>query len=198
MVDKLSAPLEEFKERELEIINMMADGLSNQDIADQLFITKGTVRWYNKQIYSKLGTSRRTEAIALAREMGLIDTDATDAPTTQIQHKLPVTTGPFIGRDDELAELSNLLQKPEIRLLSIIAAGGMGKSRLSLELGYLVKRRYEHGAAFIDLTTVRNPEDIAQFTATSLGLSVSGNQTPQEVLFNYCREKELLLIFDNF
>jgi len=110
MTNKLSAPLDNFKEREIEIIRLMADGLSNKEIAEQLFITKETVRWYNKQIYSKLGTSRRTEAIALAREMNLIgDIPADSAPIQDIRHILPVTTGPFIGRDNDLAELSDLL-----------------------------------------------------------------------------------------
>lgn len=200
MTDKLSAPLDEFKERELEIINLMAEGLSNQEIADHLFITKETVRWYNKQIYSKLGTSRRTEAIALAREMGLVgEADLTDSADIQIsRHKLPITTGPFIGRDEELKELSDLLHNPEIRLLSIIATGGMGKSRLSLELGHLLENTYEHGVAFIDLTSVRNPDDVAKFAIASLGLTINSEQPSQEILFNYCREKDLLLIFDNF
>ena len=197
MVDRLSAPLDDFKERELEIIALMADGATNQEIADRLFITKETVRWYNKQIYSKLGTSRRTEAIALAREMGLIgETSPAEEKTTS--HKLPVTTGPFIGRDSELTELSNLLHQAEIRLLSIVATGGMGKSRLSLELGHLIKNNYEHGAVFIDLTPIRNPDDIAKFAVASISLTISGKQSPEEVIFNYCREKELLLIFDNF
>lgn len=199
MENKLSEPLDEFKEREIEIINLMADGLSNQEIADQLFITKETVRWYNKQIYSKLGTSRRTEAIALARDIGLIEDAAEDTSTSQtIQHKLPVTTGPFIGRDDELTELSGLLDNRDMRLLSIIATGGMGKSRLSLELGHLLKADYEHGVAFIDLTSIRDPAEIAKSVVSSLGLSIGGSQLPEEILFNYCREKDLLLIFDNF
>lgn len=199
MNDKLSAPLDEFKEREVEIINLMADGLSNKEIADRLFITKETVRWYNKQIYSKLGTSRRTEAIALAREMNVIgDSSSEELSTQNIQHKLPVTTGPFIGRDADLSEFSDLLHNPDIRLLSIIATGGMGKSRCALELGHLIKANYEHGAVFIDLTSVRKPDDIANHTLSSLGLSINDNQKPQEVLFDYCREKELLLIFDNF
>jgi predicted ATPase/DNA-binding CsgD family transcriptional regulator len=199
MTDKLSAPLGEFKEREIEIIGLMAEGLTNQEIADQLFVTKETVRWYNKQIYSKLGTSRRTEAIALAREMGLIGDTAKETDTVQpIQHHLPLTTGPFIGRDEELAELSTLLEKPEIRLLSIVAAGGMGKSRLSLELGHLIQSRYAHGAAFIDLTPLQNPDDICKAAVSSLGLTANGRQSPQDLFFNYCREKSLLLIFDNF
>lgn len=199
MQDRLSAPLDEFKERELEIINLMADGFSNQEIADKLFITKETVRWYNKQIYSKLGTSRRTEAIALAREMGLIGDSQDGISDNQvIQHILPITTGPFIGRDNELTELSELLANPDIRLLSLIAAGGMGKSRLSLELGHLVKGNYKHGVAFIDLTPIRNPDDVVKVAIANLGLNTKGEQSAQEVLFNYCREKELLLIFDNF
>ena len=200
MTNRLSATLDDFKERELEIIHMMAEGLSNKEIADQLFVSKETVRWYNKQIYSKLGTSRRTEAIALAREMGLI-TDATtgDTPLPQaVRPTLPITTGPFIGRDRELDEVSEFIHSPDIRLLSIIATGGMGKSRLSLEVGHLLKNNYEHGAAFVDLTTLHDPNDIARLAVLSLGLTMSGTQSPEHVLFDYCREKELLLIFDNF
>ncbi|MGB7338911.1 MAG: tetratricopeptide repeat protein [Phototrophicaceae bacterium] len=197
MNDKLSAPLDEFKERELEVINLMAEGLSNKEIADQLYITKETVRWYNKQIYSKLGTSRRTEAIALAREMGLIGNTQTENAKA-IRHKLPTTTGPFIGRDNDLKDLSDLLHNPDIRLLSIIATGGMGKSRLSLELGHLINGNYEHGVVFIDLTSIQNHADIAEFLLSSLGLNIVESQTVQETLFDYCREKELLLIFDNF
>ena len=199
MGEKLSVPLDEFKDREIEIINLIADGLSNQEIADHLFITKGTVRWYNKQIYSKLGTSRRTEAIAVAREMGLIGDEQTDVTTTHLgEHKLPITTGPFIGRDNEIAELTGLLDEPEIRLLSIVATGGMGKSRISLELAHQIKHTYQDGAAFIDLAPVQSATDIAQSAVSSLGLSLTGQRSAEEVVFDYCRAKELLLIFDNF
>ena len=196
MEDHLSVPLDNFKERELEILQFMAIGLSNEEIADKLFITKGTVRWYNKHIYSKLGTSRRTEAIAQARKLGLIQNQATD-PSQKRVHKLPITTGPFIGRDTEIAELSDLLNNPDVRLLSIVAAGGMGKSRLSLELAHQVTHHFANGAAFIDLTPVRNPDDIAQIALSSLGLTVNGSQSAQEALLNHCREKDVLLIFDN-
>ena len=199
MNNKLSIPLGEFKERELEILTMMADGLSNQEIADHFFITKETVRWYNKQIYSKLGTSRRTEAIALARDMGLLADEVVASHAPQVsQHNLPVTTGPFIGRAKDLKAVLDLLDKQDIRLVSIVGAGGMGKSRLSLEIAHRIKPQYEHGAIFIDLTPVRNPDDIAKFAVSSLGISIGNQQNPQDVLFNYCRQKELLLIFDNF
>jgi len=199
MTDRLSAPLDPFKDRELEILRLMAEGYSNQGIADQLYITKETVRWYNKQIYSKLGTSRRTEAIALARSMGLLsDDDATTTDHPIRQPTLPLTTGPFIGRDGELTDLIELLQKPDIRLLSIIAAGGMGKSRLSLEVAHHIKTHFEHGAIFVDLTTIRKPDAIIDSTLDALALTVGGKQSPQDTLFNFCMGKDLLLIFDNF
>lgn len=198
MSDRFSRPLDAFKERELEILELMAQGFSNREIADQLFVTRETIRWYNKQIYSKLGTSRRVEAINLAQEMSLIGDKGDPSVTHSVQHRLPITTGPFVGRDDETAELGELLAKPDIRLLSIVAMGGMGKSRLALELGHIIQANYEHGAAFIDLTLAQKPEEVIDVTVSSLGLSVNGRQKPQDVLFDYCREKELLLIFDNF
>lgn len=200
MDNQLREPLDEFKARELEIINLMATGLSNKNIAEQLFISVETVRWYNKQIYSKLGTSRRTEAIALARQMGLItegthrDETATTSPNRLI---LPETIGPFIGRERDLNEIANLLKNPDVRLVSIIGAGGMGKSRLSLEVGYHIQEKYSQGVVFIDLTAIRNPDDIVPLTVSSLRLTVSGSRDPKDVLLDYCREKEILLIFDN-
>ncbi len=202
MAEKLTAPLGEFKPREIEILDLMAGGLSNTEIADRLFVTRETVRWYNKQIYSKLGTSRRTEAIALAQDMGVIGGKEAKAESSaksySPQFDLPVTNGPFVGRESELTDLSALLSKPETRLISIIAAGGMGKSRLSLELGHFVKSQFANGALFIDLTSISNPNDIASLALHSLGLTSSGTDAAQEILLNYCREKEMLIIFDNF
>ena len=201
MTEQLTAPLDELTEREYEVLDLLAEGLSNREIAEQLFLSKETVRWYNKRIYSKLGANRRTEAIAVARRMGLIgneDADSRSATHTEsTRHQLPDTLGPFIGRDAEITELTDLLANPEVRLLSIIAAGGMGKSRLSLELGHRIQAEYDHGAAFIDLAPVQKADDIPRQIITSLGLAASNQASPRDLFLNYCREKNLLLIFDN-
>ena len=65
LVDPLS-------ERELEILVLIAAGLKNTEIADKLFISLNTVLYHNKNIYSKLGVSKRALAIAKARELGLL------------------------------------------------------------------------------------------------------------------------------
>ena len=114
MSERLTAPLDKFKDREIEILGLMAAGSSNAEIAEQLYITKETVRWYNKHIYSKLGTSRRTEAIALGREMGLIDGDAAGVSTPipsplSRKNNLPTIATPFLGREREIADLKDRL-----------------------------------------------------------------------------------------
>jgi LuxR family maltose regulon positive regulatory protein len=65
LVDPLS-------ERELEILTLIAAGLKNKEIAEQLMISLNTVLYHNKNIYSKLGVNKRALAIARARELGLI------------------------------------------------------------------------------------------------------------------------------
>lgn len=64
--------LEPLSERELEVLRLIADGLSNQQIAARLYRALPTVKGYNREIFAKLQVTRRTEAIARARELGLL------------------------------------------------------------------------------------------------------------------------------
>jgi LuxR family maltose regulon positive regulatory protein len=67
-----SALVEPLSERELEVLALVAQGLSNREIAERLFITVGTVKTHAHNIYGKLGVNRRTEAVARAQELGLV------------------------------------------------------------------------------------------------------------------------------
>jgi LuxR family transcriptional regulator, maltose regulon positive regulatory protein len=70
---KPPSPLvEPLSERELEVLHLVAQGLSNRQIGEQLFLALDTVKGHNRRIYDKLGVQRRTEAVARARELGLI------------------------------------------------------------------------------------------------------------------------------
>src|SRR2546423_33929 len=89
--------LDTLTQRELEILHLIADGLSNQDIAERLVITLGTAKWYTKQIYSKLQVSSRTQAIAAARTSGLFDSMSGQAKSIVPQHNLPRQPTPFLG-----------------------------------------------------------------------------------------------------
>src|SRR5260221_10818819 len=87
--------------REREILRLMADGLSNQDIAARLFVTIGTVKWYLKQIYSKLQVGSRTQAIALAHTAGLLEAKPATIEHAAPRPNLPQPSTPFVGRTDE-------------------------------------------------------------------------------------------------
>ena len=67
-----AALVEELSERELEVLRLVGDGLSNDDIGEKLFISAGTVKWHLSNVFGKLGVSKRTRAVAVAREMGLL------------------------------------------------------------------------------------------------------------------------------
>ncbi|MFL5702437.1 MAG: response regulator transcription factor, partial [Ktedonobacteraceae bacterium] len=64
--------IEPLSARELEVLHLMAVGLSNQEMCERLFLALSTVKGHNRTIFSKLGVQRRTEAVARARELGLV------------------------------------------------------------------------------------------------------------------------------
>ncbi|MBN2503500.1 MAG: response regulator transcription factor [Anaerolineales bacterium] len=64
--------IDPLSERELEILGLVAQGLSNRQISERLFLALDTVKGHNRNIFSKLQVNRRTEAVARARELGLI------------------------------------------------------------------------------------------------------------------------------
>jgi len=59
-------------DRELELLSLIAGGLSNREVAAKLVLTEGTVKWHLSNIYGKLGVSSRTQAVARARELQLL------------------------------------------------------------------------------------------------------------------------------
>jgi predicted ATPase len=103
--------------------------------------------------------------------------------------------GSFIGRDQELLELERLVL--EYRLLTLIGAGGTGKSRLARELVQRVARRFSAGAYFVELAPIREPELVPAAIARSLGLEEGGARVVSEMVLSYLRERELLLVLDN-
>ncbi|MBK8025370.1 MAG: alpha/beta fold hydrolase [Chloroflexi bacterium] len=86
MEEQAPAP-DALTEREREILKRMATGLTDPEIAAALFLSPNTIRWYNRQIYSKLGVRNRTQAITRARDLGLLEPERSAAA-------LPTPTAP--------------------------------------------------------------------------------------------------------
>src|SRR5262245_52152002 len=77
----LSEPL---TQRELEILKLLTEGYSNGEIAQALFLTLGTVKWYNRRIFEKLDVTKRTEAVARVHELGLLREDEENIVNTPV------------------------------------------------------------------------------------------------------------------
>jgi len=84
-------------EREKEILRRLSTGLSDQQIADELFLSLNTVKWYNRQIYSKLGVRSRTQAIACVKGLGLLESGISMSPVPVPRHNLPAQTSSLSG-----------------------------------------------------------------------------------------------------
>lgn len=187
--------LDQLTEREQTILERMSSGLSDQQIADELFLSLHTVKWYNRQIYSKLGVSSRTQAIASARNLHLSRHDDLPLPPVS-RHNLPAPTTPFIGRAQELADIRQLLDS--VRLLTLTGTGGTGKTRLALRVASDVQKDFTDGVYFVDLAPLFAPTLVPNAIATVLDVAQSVSQPLLESLKHRLRHRKLLLVLDNF
>jgi DNA-binding CsgD family transcriptional regulator len=151
-----AASAELLNEREQEILKHLAAGSSDQQIADKLFLSLNTVKWYNRQIYSKLGVGSRTQAIACVKDFGLTGrSNNTAIETLPVpRYHLPTHTHLFIGRSQGMAEVKQLLHVS--RLLTLTGTGGIGKTQLALRVGAEVAGSFADGICFVDLAPLYN------------------------------------------
>jgi predicted ATPase len=105
---------------------------------------------------------------------------------------------PFIGRQDELIEIANLLADPTCRLLTLMGPGGIGKTRLAAEVVHQLRDKFADGVYFVPLAPLKSSENMASAIIQSLSLSFIEGQSPENQLLNYLYEKQLLLALDNF
>ncbi len=118
-------------------------------------------------------------------------------------HNLPPQPTPFIGREDELAEITGRLTDPAseaCRLLTLVGPGGIGKTRLAVAAAerQLDPVRFPNGVYFVSLAPVSGAEFMISTLADALNVSFFGQTEPKVHLLNYLRGKQMLLVLDNF
>ncbi|MFW6068382.1 MAG: AfsR/SARP family transcriptional regulator, partial [Chloroflexota bacterium] len=122
-------------------------------------------------------------------------------PAPEISHNLPPDPTPFIGREVELEDVATFLDDPATRLVTILGPGGIGKTRLALAAARvaLSKSRFGNGVYFVSLTPVTEPEAMLSLIAETVGYPLqSDRRSSAQQLFDYFRQKSLLLVLDNF
>ncbi len=127
---------------------------------------------------------------------GLPDTFPALRTLDTTPNNLPTQLTSFVGREADVVEAKRLLAGT--RLLTLTGPGGIGKTRLSLQLAADVVQSFPDGVYFVALSAVNDPDLIPSVIAQSVGLSVSGNQRPIDVLLEHLRGKRVLLVLDNF
>lgn len=118
------------------------------------------------------------------------------APEPRHTH-LPVSPTSLIGREDELSLISNQLLQPSCRMLTLTGPGGIGKTRLAIEVGRNLEPHFTDGIHFISLAGVGMPESILPAIADVLGIGFSGPADLMVQFTNSLHDKEILLILDN-
>lgn len=132
-------------------------------------------------------------------EAGRFDSSTPAGTSPVVRHNLPVQTTPFVGREAELVELENLVSDPQRRLITILASGGMGKTRLAIRAAELQANNMADGVAFVELAPLTSIDAIPQAIADATGYNFQQVAlSPIDQLTHHLREKELLLVLDNF
>jgi len=111
--------------------------------------------------------------------------------------QIPVPSTPLIGRETELATLRRKFADPQCRLVTITGMGGIGKTRLAIEIVNVLKEKFSDGVGFIALAGLNSPAFLVSAIADALHLGLTGSQDPQKQLLHFLRKKELLLVLDN-
>lgn len=119
----------------------------------------------------------------------------TPPPTPRHNLRHPLTS--FIGREDELDQIREQLVDPSCRLLSLSGPGGIGKTRLAIQVAHELLHDFTHGVFFLPLAHLSSAELLAPTIADELGFSFYDEEEPKAQLLNYLREKEMLLVMDN-
>jgi predicted ATPase/transcriptional regulator with XRE-family HTH domain len=178
--------------------------LTQVDLADQVSCAVETIRKLeaDKRRPSRLMAERLADILAIAQEHRTAfiqfarHTHAFSVP--HIEPTLPQLGNSFVEHMVEVTTLTEYLSNPACRLISLIGRGGIGKTRLGIEIARRCKSLFVNGVYFVPLIAVNKAEHVFPALAKALKLTVYDETGSRDQVLSYLHEKNALLIFDNF
>ena len=125
------------------------------------------------------------------------DIDLPVASDQQTRYFPPSLT-PFLGREEQISEIAELVAAPNVHLVTLTGPGGIGKTRLAIQVGERLASSFAGGAVFVDLAPLRDPAQVLPAIATALGLREGNSGSLVNQIHGFLAERETLLILDNF
>lgn len=142
-----------------------------------------------------LGLSEEGRAVLAA---AIPSRESAPATTRTNLPRLPIPPTPLIGRERELDEIANLLRTGSARMITLTGAGGVGKTRLALELASNLGDAFPGGVGFVPLASLGDPGLVLPTVAQTLGLAEASHATASEALAASFGDQAWLLVLDNF
>src|SRR6266571_6277900 len=159
--------------------------------------------WIIERCLAKNPKQRYASSRDLARDLATIGDRLPEAPSRHSPpslNNLPTQRTLFIGRDREIRAVKELLLRDDVHLVTLTGPGGIGKTRLSLQVAREVAQSFPGGVCFIPLAALSDPALIPSIIVQALGMRETGRQVTLESLKDYLHDlgTSLLLILDNF
>jgi predicted ATPase/DNA-binding CsgD family transcriptional regulator/predicted negative regulator of RcsB-dependent stress response len=191
MSDALLAPL---TKREHEVLELMAFGLANKEIAARLSLSRRTVESHIDHVLGKLQVPTRARAVVEAGRAGLLDASG-DQSEYGRSNNLPFQLTMLLGREQDVLDAKSLLESN--RLVTLSGSGGVGKTRLALRLGIDLLDRYPDGVWLFEFASISDSALVARTVAKVLTIRERQNRPLVSSIVESLRRKQALLIFDN-
>jgi predicted ATPase len=165
--------------------------------------TPAPLCWVIERCLAKDPKERYDSTHDLARDLAAIRDRLPEAPSRHLAPRLntlPSQATAFIGREREVAAVKELLLRDDVRVVTLTGPGGIGKTRLGLQVANEVRERFDGGICFIPLAAVSDASLIPSIIAQGLGIRETGRPVNVQSLKEYLHDlsSNLLLFFDNF